>query len=248
LLTSAEHRLKSKFGNLGEETTKPDAPAVRDALQGWYLLRSFSNSTDVGSMDSLMDLPPEAAVKKMEEIHPHRGSGPADENGNRPQAAYYQERKEADDWLRRSASELDGVGMERKNPVFFAFTNDPDTVLKAMTSGRGNDVLVVPLEKADLSKFSFTFGDSMGNHLLLQGKEAFLSARHDMNGQVMNAQSLAEAVKKHGIGADGIEAHYWSEKQPDGMIVKGLPAAPKQDAMPLASAPTAKIATGKHTP
>gem|GEM_PF-1087768 len=234
--------MHSKFGDFSA-ATPPQAddaePATPAGLQGWYLLRAFSNAPGVGCMDSLMDLPEKDAIKTMEQIHPHRGSGPADENGNRPQAAYYAERKEADDWLRRSAAELAGVQMERQNPVFFAFTNDLDTVLHAMMKDGGSDILVVPVEKADLSKFTFTFGDSMGNHLLLQGKEAFLSARHDMNGQVMNARDLAEALQKHGAGPDGIEAHYWSRREPEGRIIKGTPAAPKADAAPAKPAANA---------
>lgn len=237
--------MKSKFVDAAPaERNNDPAPAVPDGLQGWYLLRGFSNTPGVGSMDSLMDLPEKDALRKMEEIHPHRGSGPADENGNRPQAAYYNERKEADDWLRRSAGDLDGVTMDRQNPVFFALTNDPETVLKAMTRSPGSDVLVVPLEKADLSKFTFTFGDSMGNHLLLQGKEAFLSGRHDMNGQVMDAKGLAEAVKKFGAGADGVEAHYWSREEPAGQIIKGAPAAPRAES--AAAAPA--VRTGASGP
>lgn len=184
----------------------------------------------------------------MEEIHPHRGSGPSDANGNRPQEKYYQERREADDWLRRSVNDLDSILMERKNPVFFALTNDREAVLKAMLSGSGNDVLVVELNKADISKFSFTFGDSMGNHLLLQGKDAFLSDRHEMNGQIMDFKNLAEAIKKYGLGKDGIEAHYWSTKQPDGMIIKGSSIAPIHDVKSTATIATTKTvaSTYKH--
>jgi len=191
-------------------------------------------------MSSLMDLPSEEAIKKMEEIHPHRGSGPSDANGNRPQEKYYQERREADDWLRRSVNELDSISIERGNPIFFALTNDKESVLKAMLSTPGTDVLVVELHKADLSKFSFTFGDSMGNHLLLQGKDAFLSDRHEMNGQIMDFKMLAEAIKKYGTGADGVEAHYWSPIQPDGVIIPGSSITPSHDAKPSVTVGAAK--------
>lgn len=176
----------------------------------------------------------------MEEIHPHRGSGPSDANGNRPQEKYYQERREADDWLRRSVNELGSISIERRNPVFFALTNDREVVLKAMLTAPCTDVLVVEVNKTDLSKFSFTFGDSMGNHLLLQGKDAFLSGRHEMNGQIMDFKTLAEAIKKFGLGADGVEAHYWSPIQPDGVIIQGGSITPSHDAKSSATATTAK--------
>ncbi len=188
-------------------------------LEGFYLLRGYDR--DAGVMSSVMDLPKDEAIALMEKIHPHRGTGDADANGTRSQEKYYTDRKATDDWLRENA----GAVMDRQNPVFFAFTNDPETVKKYMTAS-GSDVLVVALKDADLSRLSFTFDDSMGNFFARDGKSHFLNDKHSLHGTVMDAEAMAQAIAKYGtLQADGtprtFEAQYWSNKPLKGEVVPG---------------------------
>lgn len=197
-------------------------------LDGFYVLRGYDR--DAGVMSSVMDLPKADAIALMEKIHGHRGTGDADENGKRPQEKYYNERKATDDWLRENA----GAVMDRQNPVFFALTNDPDTIKKYMTAA-GSDVLVVSLKDADLSRFSFTFDDSMGNFFARDGKSHFLSDKHPLHGTVMDAAAMAKAIAQYGTQLpDGnprtFEAQYWSDKPLKGEVVRSdIRNSPKAD-------------------
>lgn len=198
--------MKSKFG----DTPAAETPQEPDtgSLKGWYLLRGYDAAH--GPLSSLMDLPEKEAIDKMKEIHPHRGAGPADENGHRPQETYYAQRRDADNWLRDFADAAD-IARDRKNPTFFALTNDFEKVREAMAKG-GSTVIAMPLEKADLSQWTFTAGDSMGNYLSKQNVSAFLSAEHALTGTAMDARKLAEVIKKGDIPKDALEAQYWSSK------------------------------------
>lgn len=197
-------------------------------LDGFYVLRGYDR--EAGVMSSVMDLPKAEAVALMEKIHGHRGTGDADENGKRPQEKYYSERKATDDWLRENSTAV----MDRQNPIFFALTNDPDTIKKYMTAA-GSDVLVVPLKDADLSRFSFTFDDSMGNFFARDGQSHFLNDKHPLHGTVMDAATMAKAIAQYGTDQpDGkprtFEAQYWSETPLKGEVVRaGNRAAPKAD-------------------
>lgn len=197
-------------------------------LDGFYVLRGYDRAA--GVMSSVMDLPKPDAIALMEKIHGHRGTGDADENGKRSQEKYYNERKATDDWLRENA----GVVKDRQNPIFFALTNDPDTVKKFMTAS-GSDVLVVPLKDLDLSKWSFTFDDSMANFFAREGKSFFRSDEHPLHGTVMDAAKLAKAIAQYGTNLpDGsprtLEAQYWSHVPLKGEVVPGQsPASPKPD-------------------
>lgn len=197
-------------------------------LDGFYVLRGYDRAA--GVMSSVMDLPKADAIALMEKIHGHRGTGDADENGKRSQEKYYNERKATDDWLRENA----GAVMERLNPVFFALTNDPDTVKKFMTAS-GSDVLVVPLKDLDLSKWSFTFDDSMANFFAREGKSFFRSDEHPLHGTVMDGGKMVKAIAQYGTNLpDGtprtFEAQYWSEAPLKGEVVPGRsPATPKAD-------------------
>ncbi|MFN7114444.1 MAG: hypothetical protein ACK4PK_08805 [Alphaproteobacteria bacterium] len=224
--------MKSKFGNTPAAET-PQAPDT-ESLKGWYLLRGYDAAH--GPMASLMDLPEKDAIAKMKEIHPHRGTGPADENGNRPQETYYAQRRDADNWLRDFADNND-IARDRKNPTFFALTNDYEKVREAMAKG-GSTVIAMPLEKADLSQWTFTAGDSMGNYLSKKNVSAFLTAEHALTGTAMDARKLAEVIKKGDIPKDAFEAQYWSSKPLPAEVVAS-PAAPaqKQPAQSAAAAP-----------
>lgn len=198
------------------------------ALDGFYVLRGYDR--EAGVMSSVMDLSKPDAIALMEKIHGHRGTGDADENGKRSQEKYYHERKATDDWLRENA----GAVMERQNPIFFALTNDPDTVKKFMTAS-GSDVLVVPLKDLDLSKWSFTFDDSMANFFAREGKSFFRSDEHPLHGTVMDAGKMAKAIAQYGVNLpEGsprtFEAQYWSKAPLKGEVVPGRsPATPKPD-------------------
>jgi len=224
--------MKSRFGH----TPNPAAPAVpqdgdlntvKDSLQGWYLLRGYDAAHD--PLSSLMDLPEKDALEKMKTIHPHRGSGPADENGNRPQEKYYAERRDADNWLRDFADGAN-IARDRKNPIFFALTNDLDTVRDAMARG-GSTVMAIPLEKVDLSQWTFTCGDSMGNFLSKQNISAFLSEKHALTGTAMDARDLASVIQKGDVPKDGFEAHYWSTTP----LAADIVASPRNTAPTVAS-------------
>ncbi len=197
-------------------------------LDGFYLLRGYDR--EAGVMSSVMDLPKDEAIALMEKIHPHRGTGDADANGSRSQEKYYNDRKATDDWLRENA----GAVMDRRNPVFFALTNDPETVKKYMTAS-GSDVLVVALKDADLSRLSFTFDDSMGNFFARDGKSVFMNDTHPLHGTVLDAEGMAKAIAKYGtLQADGnprtFEAQYWSETPLKGEVARAENrAAPKPD-------------------
>jgi hypothetical protein len=207
--------------------------ASQNPLAGYYLIRGYAKDQDC--LSSLMDLPPDEAVAAMKKIHPTRGIGPADQDGNRPQKKYYADRKTTDDWLRENAGGTAGVAMERKNPTFFALTKDPDGLVKKM-SAAGHDLLVVAAQDADLSRWSFTFDDSMGSFLSTRGQSVFLPDKHPMHGKVLNAQQLAAAIETYGTaqsdgGTRNIEAQYWSKEPLKGAVV---PGAPKPQAPPAA--------------
>jgi len=210
-------------------------------LDGFYVLRGYDPA--IGAMPSVMDLPKGEAIALMEKIHGHRGTGDADENGKRPQEKYYNERKATDDWLRENA----GAVMERQNPIFFALTNDPETVKKHM-SAAGSEVLVVPLKDLDLSKWSFTFDDSMANFFAREGKSFFRSDEHPLHGTVMDAEKLAKAIAQYGTKLpDGsprnFEAQYWSDKPLTGEVVPAPDrASPKGDEYSRSSAVAEKTA------
>lgn len=218
--------MKSRFGH-PPDPASPDTQGgnlndVKASLQGWYLLRGYDAAHD--PLSSLMDLPEKDAIEKMKEIHPHRGSGPADENGHRPQEKYYAERRDADNWLRDFADNAN-IARDRKNPTFFALTNDLDTVRDAMARG-GSTVMAIPLEKVDLSQWTFTCGDSMGNYLSKQNISAFLSEKHALTGRAMDARDLASVIKKGDLPKDGFEAHYWSTTP----LAADIVASPKNTA------------------
>ncbi len=214
-------------------------------LDGFYVLRGYDR--DAGVMSSVMDLPKADAIALMEKIQGHRGTGDADANGKRQQEKYYNERKATDDWLRDNARAV----MDRQNPVFFALTNDPDTIKKYMTAA-GSDVLVVPLKDADLSHFSFTFDDSMGNFFARDGKSHFLSDAHPLHGTVMDAATMAKAIAQYGTQLPDdsprtFEAQYWSDKPLKGEVVRAENrTAPKadeynRDAAAVKATPSMKI-------
>jgi len=224
--------MHSKFGNTTPAAPAADDPATgADALKGWYLLRGYDAAHD--ALSSLMDLPEKDAIETMKQIHPHRGSGPAEENGLRPQEAYYAERRDADNWLRDFADSTD-IARDRKNPTFFALTNDPDTVSAAMAKG-GSTVIAMPLEKADLSQWTFTCGDSMGNYLSQKNISAFLSEKHALTGTAMDAKKLAAVIQKGDIPKDGFEAQYWSTTPLPATVV----SAPKNMVPDTTQKPTA---------
>ena len=223
--------MHNKFGS--SSTTAP-TPAADDAagenvLKGWYLLRGYDATHD--ALSSLMDLPEKDAIEKMKEIHPHRGTGPADENGNRPQETYYTQRRDADNWLRDFADQAD-IARDRKNPTFFALTNDFETVRAAMAKS-GSAVIAMPLEKADLSQWTFTCGDSMGNYLSKQNISAFLNEKHALTGTAMDAKKLAEVIQKGDMPRDGFEAQYWSTTPlPATVVAVPKSAAPENTSKP----------------
>jgi hypothetical protein len=217
----------------------PSSPTARTLLRGWYLLRGFS--ADFDPLSTIMDMPKDEAIAKMEEVHPTRGIEEPDENGHRDQKKYYQLRADADSWVRDNSDAL----KDRQNPVFFALTQDPETVRANMNSP-GNKVLVMPLQDADLSKFSITFDDSMGNYrtTVLNTKATgingeFLPDISPMHGTVMNARQFADAIAAHGTtdatgGPRNIEAQYWGTEPLKAQIFDHDPALPKPSSKPKA--------------
>ncbi|MEZ0261016.1 MAG: GNAT family N-acetyltransferase [Alphaproteobacteria bacterium] len=212
--------------------TSPSQPA--GPLKGWYLLRGYSAEHD--PLSTIMDLPKDEAIAKMKEIHPGRGIGEADEHGKRDQTKYYQLRREADQWIADNSTAV----KDRKNPIFFALTNDPETVRRHMNTP-GNNTLIMPLAEADLSKFSITFDDSMGNYrtTVLDTKNTgingeFLPDKSPVHGQVLNAEQFAAAIKAHGVndatgGRRNIEAQYWGTEPLKAEIHAYDPALPKPE-------------------
>jgi hypothetical protein len=207
-----------------------------DALDGFYVIRGYDPEID--PLSSVMDLPKDEAVALMEKIHPHRGIGVADANGNRDQQLYHADRQQTDSWLRDNAP--DGVKPERENPTFFRVTNDPAVVKQAIEDGAaGKGVMVAAVKDLDMSHWSFTFDDSMGNFFSTKGKSVFLEDKHDLHGTVMDAKDLAKAVTHHGTDLpDGkpraIEGQYWSKTPlktvPGSEPPKQTASAPKQQA------------------
>ena len=185
-----------------------------ERLKGWYLLRGYSADHD--PLGTIMDLPRDEAIAKMNEIHPTRGIGEADEHGKRDQTKYYELRHAADKWVGENSTAV----RDRNNPIFMALTNDPETVRRHMNSP-GNNVLVMPLSDMDPTKLSITFDDSMGNYrtTVLDTKNTgingeFLSDKSPVHGTVMNVEQFAAAIKVHGVtdgtgGPRTIEAQYW---------------------------------------
>jgi len=205
-----------------------------DALDGFYVIRGYDPEID--PLSSVMDLPKDEAVALMEKVHPHRGIGAADENGNRDQKLYHADRKQTDNWLRDNAPE--GVKPDRDNPIFFRVTNDPAVIQQAIEDGAaGKGVMIAAAKDLDMSRWSFTFDDSMGNFFSTKGKSIFLEDKHALHGTVMDAKDLAKAVTTHGTDLpDGrprsIEGQYWSKTPvkavPGSTPAKSQVSAPKQ--------------------
>ena len=92
-----------------------------------------------------------------------------------------------------------------------------------------------PLKDLDLSKWSFTFDDSMANFFAREGKSFFRSDEHPLHGTVMDAGKMVKAIAQYGTNLpDGtprtFEAQYWSEAPLKGEVVPGRsPATPKAD-------------------
>lgn len=197
--------------------TGKDAAQAPAGLDGFYIVRGYNEGQD---FSSIMDLPKDEAVRVMEERAGFRGRGPARTDGTRDQEAYYADRKASDDWLRAQRSETDA----RLNPVFFSLTDDPQHFIDMNDKNpNGYDkVMVIPVSKLDMTQWSFTFDDSMGNYFSRGGNdrnpdtENFLTDSHPLHGTVMDARSAAQAITQYGTRLnDGsgrereIEAQFW---------------------------------------
>ncbi|MBI1214611.1 MAG: hypothetical protein GC185_02190 [Alphaproteobacteria bacterium] len=186
-------------------------------VDGYYVIRGYTEGHD---FSSTLDLPKEDAIKVMEERHPFRGKGPADENGNRDQRVYYEDRKATDEWLR----EQGGIKGDRENPVFFTLTKDPENLLKLM-AGHGSSYshfMVVPVASLDANKWTFTVDDSMGNFFSRHGDDVnentanFLHDSNPEHGKVKNLRQIVEAMEKYPNTPNGMprefEAQFWGPK------------------------------------
>ncbi len=198
-------------------------------LDDYYLVRSYRKGTD--PFASIMDLPKDEAIALMERNDGYRGTGEADANGKRDQAKYHADRSATDGWLRENTLAI----TDRDNPLYFSLTKDPKFFESMMPKSADHDLLVVPLKNLDMSRWSFTYDDSMGNYFIQKGEPEktgnFISDKHPLHGNIMDAATVGDAVRHYGTNLpDGspreIEAQYWGKafdpKALGGYTVKGV--------------------------
>lgn len=182
-------------------------------LDGYWLVRRYHKSAM--PYDLVTDRPQSAAQDLCDEIEPNRGAH--DEQ-------YMVTRLRTEDWLRAGATDS-GVTIDRRNPVYFAFTREPKRVISAMTSNPDYEYVAFRADQVDLANWSFTMDDHFfatptqgrSDRVQLDGYEP-----HPLHGRVLSVHDLLDAIEIHGYPSDetshNFEAQMWAHhptlKQP----------------------------------
>jgi hypothetical protein len=176
--------------------------ALSEKLKGYYLVRSYAPDAD-----------PYAVIS---DLSAEEGQRIAVKNDPIRDADNYQRRLKTEDWLRPNA-EASGVELSKATPVYFSFTNDPDSI-EALTKERSPDkeVVVLPADEIDLSTWSFTMDDHFFANFDNGETSPEHAEPHPLHGRVLNAQQLVVALELYGYPADpsknNFEAQMWASQ------------------------------------
>ncbi len=176
-------------------------------LSDFWFVRRYHNSAT--PYDLVTDHQQDAAQELSDRIEPNRGAH--DE-------PYMVTRLRTEDWLRDGATNS-GVSIDRINPVYFAFTREPERVIAAMTADPEYEFVSFRADQLNLSNWSFTMDDHFfarptqgrTDHVQLDGYEP-----HPLHGRVMNVRELLDAIDAHGYPSDetshNFEAQMWAHQ------------------------------------
>ncbi len=196
---------------------------------GYYLIRSYHK--DAGPYDVVTDLSSDEAIATCESKEPGRGrEEQTAADGTRDQNGYMQMRIKTENWLRENAREA-GVDMQKQNPVYFAFTREPERFTETMAKRRQDTKTVIfRAEELDLSNWSFTMDDHFfaDHDNGAEGtKELSGFSPHPLHGRVLSAEQLLAAIEEHGYPENemthNFEAQMWA---PEPTLLKDPDTAP----------------------
>lgn len=190
---------------------------ISNKLQGYFLVRGYHK--DASPYAIVTDLSMEEAVALCEAVEPERGMDELSEEGVRDQDGYMQRRIQTENWL-RDAARASGVDMAKDNPVYFAFTREPERFTDTMNARRPDTKIVIfPAHELDLSTWSFTMDDHFFAALdsdaaqegVLDGYES-----HPLHRKVLSASELVAAIDEYGYPEDefkhNFEAQMWADE------------------------------------
>lgn len=190
-------------------------PNIGTKLQGYYLMRAYHK--DAPPFATVSDLPDSEAIALCEEKEPTRGLTSMDTEGTRDQSAYMQKRQQTEDWLRNNAR-ASGTRIDKQNPVYFAFTREPERFREHMAAKPGMELYESPAADVDLSNWSFTMNDHFFADLD-NGDKSVKTLKdyppHPLHGKVLNAAQLLAAIEEYGYPEDemvhNFEAQMWAD-------------------------------------
>lgn len=183
----------------------------------YHLLRQYHQ--DAPSPFSVVsDMDDADAVALNERIMGHRGTTEPDNEGFRDQNAYMADRRPLENWLRQKAED-NGVRIDKENPVYFAFEEDPSLFMENFAKQQEMGLVHLQARDVDLSNWSFTFGDHFFGNYHMDGDDLERSMGpvepHPLHGQVLNVNQLVDALREYGYPKDPlhhIEAQMWGPK------------------------------------
>ncbi|MBI1214365.1 MAG: hypothetical protein GC185_00935 [Alphaproteobacteria bacterium] len=199
-------------------TDKGSSSPDDSPLAGYYLTRVYHGNAEPFAV--VTDQQAATAVEFCSKFAPCRSVG----DGSGGQEAYLDKRREVEDWLRQTARQ-EGIDIRKQNPVYFTLTKEPQD----STLNDGRKVLSIPAEQIDLSVFSFTVGDSMGNFLGPERDD------HPLRLAVLTARQVEKIVEKEGVSSDYLKGGRYIEVQ------MWAPSPPMQQ-QPAFSAPAVSVA------
>lgn len=204
-MTDDSNPLRSHFN-------RPDGGSL---WRGYYLVRGYHKDADPYAV--VTDLPFAEAVAVCEAAEPGRGLEEATPDGRRDQRAYMEARLKTENWLRQKARD-NGVLIAKQNPVYFAFTREPERFKAHVAQASPESKLIIlAADKVDLSSWSFTLDDHFFADLDsgAEGEKKLSHYEpHPLHGKVLNAAQLLAALDDYGYPEDeyahNFEAQMWA--------------------------------------
>ena len=144
-------------------------PEEKTALNGFYLVRTY---TDSNPFTTLSDIDEEKAQNIM-----RRNYGHVDDDNIKM-------RYKVEEWLREGAQRAE-ISIERNNPIYFAVIKDLEAYKSQLPDGY--KAICYPMDKVDLSSWSFVMDDSfISAPVEVKGREYLLGTKeHDLHGSCL---------------------------------------------------------------